>query len=445
MLSHHLEISMSGYCHNRIKPWSQLSLEEQLNVICNELANGAIARYLSEQTKPSRPDQFLPLESAAIVLDSVKLTTDVGSKVRFCPGKEEAARFYPSPKAVVNGCNTGGLGWSTNRFNQVAWSSLDSVLWTKPDMFQVWLSKQAIGISATQKNLSRIQDLLDDKCPDCLQPQETSQHLNRCLDQGCTLLFKDSISNLVTWMHDHNRTDPELAFWIKKYLLFCGTRSFSSLVDKGGPATPLVSTAAASQDLIGWVEFLHGKISVEFRTIQDIHCALSSCQMTGEDWMKAFVSNLIQISHLQWIFCNFTLHDKQRGYLSLLKRATVLKEIDWLLDTAPEDILAGSQYLLELDYSELFNTSLERQSYWVLAMKAACRAGKRDATASKLRGCSQRKLWAKASTRKPRFDFSWEEAQLQHELGISRPSRRRLLTGQGGVNCASNKRLQKPD
>jgi hypothetical protein len=53
-----------------IKPWSQLSLKEQLNVICNELANSAVARYLSERTKLSRPDQFLPLESAAIEADN---------------------------------------------------------------------------------------------------------------------------------------------------------------------------------------------------------------------------------------------------------------------------------------------------------------------------------------------------------------------------------------
>jgi hypothetical protein len=252
---------------DRIKPWSQLSLEEQLNVICNELVISAVARYLSERTKPSRPEQFLPLESAANVLDSVKLTTNVGLEVRFCLGKEEVSCFYTSPTAVTNGCNTGDLGWSTNRLNQVAWSSLDSVLRTKPDMFQVWLSKQAIAISAIWKNISRIQDLLDNKCPNCLQPRESSQHLNRCPDQGRTLLFKKSISNLVTWMQDHSQTDPELAFWIEKYLLFCGTRSFSSLVGEGGPATPLVSTAAASQDHIGWVEFLHRKVSVEIRTI----------------------------------------------------------------------------------------------------------------------------------------------------------------------------------
>ncbi len=216
-------------------------------------------------------------------------------------------------------------------------------------------------------------------------------------------------------------------------------------MDAGGPATSLVSMAAASQDLIGWVEFLHGKVSVEFRSIQDIHCTLSFCHMTGDDWMKAFVSHLIQISHSQFIFRNFTLHDKQRGYLCLLRRATVCKEVDWLLDTAPEDILAGSQYLLELDYSALYNASLERQLYWVLAMKAACRAGKRDAKLSKHRGRSQRKMRVKLSTGKPKYDFSWEEAQLQQELGVSNSSRQQSLNCQTGMDCASNKRLRKPD
>jgi hypothetical protein len=204
----------------RIKSWSQLSLKEQLNVICDKLANSAVARYLYKQTKLSRPNQILPLESAAIVLDSVKLTTNVEAEVQFRLGKEEAAQFYTNRKVITNGRNTGGLGWSNHRFNQVAWSTLDAVLWTKPDMFQERLSKQSIRICATWKNMSRIQDLLDDKCPNCLQPQETSQHLNRYPDQGHTLLFKNSISNLGMWMHKHDRTDPELAFWIKKYLLF---------------------------------------------------------------------------------------------------------------------------------------------------------------------------------------------------------------------------------
>jgi hypothetical protein len=134
-------------------------------------------------------------------------------------------------------------------------------------------------------------------------------------------------------------------------------------------------TAAASQDLIGWTEFLHGKISVDIESIQHIHCTLSPCRTTGSDWMKAMASHLMQASHCQWIFRNFTLYDKQRGYLRLQHCKDLLRDLDKLIDTPSDDIPEESRYLLELDYSELYNAPLEQQSYWVLAMKAARRAG----------------------------------------------------------------------
>jgi hypothetical protein len=80
---------------------------------------------------------------------------------------------------------------------------------------------------------------------------------------------------------------------------------------------------------------------------------------------------LIQISHSQWIFQNYTLHNKQRGYLRLRVCSEVLQEVHKLLDTAPDDIPKESQYLLELNHSTLYNASYKRQAYWVLAMQAA--------------------------------------------------------------------------
>ena len=85
------------------------------------------------------------LEKAAILLDEVKLTTDVGAEVCFWLGKEEATRnrFYTAPKAIVRGVNNGGLVWSQSRFGQVSWtlSLLDAAHRSKPEMFQVWLSQ----------------------------------------------------------------------------------------------------------------------------------------------------------------------------------------------------------------------------------------------------------------------------------------------------------------
>jgi hypothetical protein len=164
-------------------------------------------------------------------------------------------------------------------------------------------------------------------------------------------------------------------------------------------ASNQIRGAVASQDTIGWVELLHGKVSVEITGSQEIHCTLSLCCMTGNDWMKHFIENLIQVLHSQWLYRNFTLHNKTRGYLHLQHRKEVLKEVDCLMDTNLDEIPQGSQYLLEMDFTSLFNASFEQQSYWVLAMKAVRRAGCHAEHNSKSRGASQ--CWRQAKARKP--------------------------------------------
>ncbi len=95
---------------DQILPWSMLTLKQQLNVICNGLANNANARYLAHGRVKDEGPYFLPLEKAAVVLDGAKLTTNVGPEVRVRLGMEEAERFYTKPCYIVNGVNKGGLG-----------------------------------------------------------------------------------------------------------------------------------------------------------------------------------------------------------------------------------------------------------------------------------------------------------------------------------------------
>ena len=121
--------------------------------------------------------------------------------------------------------------------------------------------------------------------------------------------------------------------------------------------------------------------------------------MTGDNWMKHFIAKLLQVLHSQWLYQNFTLHEKTRGYLRLQHRKEVLKEVDHLMDTNPDEIPQGSQYLLEMDFTSLYNASFERQSYWVLAMKAAWQARCCAEHNSKSRGASHR--WRQANARKP--------------------------------------------
>jgi hypothetical protein len=198
-------------------------------------------------------------------------------------------------------------------------------------------------------------------------------------------------------MHEHNQTDAELTYWIEKYLLFRGTWTMSSIVRDLGSSQ--IRGRAASQDRIGWVEFLHGNVSVAITKIQEIHCTLSLCCMTSNNWMKHFIVKLLQLLHSQWQYWDFTLHDKTRGYLRLQRRKEVLKEVDHLMDTNPDEIPQGSQYLLEMDFTSLYNASFKQQSYWVLAMNAARWARRRVEHNSKLRRASYH--WRQVKACKP--------------------------------------------
>ena len=423
---------------DRRKLWTQLRLEEQLNVDCDLLAKSAVARSMEGGAPAQRGKQLLPLERAAVFVEGNKITTDVAEDVRFCLGLEEARAFYTAPKRRRGG----GLGWTQHRFDQVSWKSLDATLKTKPDNFGLWLSKQSAGVCATRANLARIQDLLDDKCPNCEQRQETASHLNVCPDAGRQRLFEEGVEALSTWMHQGGKTDPELAYWVPKYLLLRGATKFAAM----GPMSARLSAAGRSQDEIGWRQFLEGKVSSLIREIQVTHCRLVPGWLTGDDWMKQFISRLLHISHSQWLFRNFTLHDQSRGYLRLQERRQVLAEIESLVDMDPDDVPPESRYLLEMDFTSLFRSSFERQSYWVRAMRAARRAGRRTAQQQSRRGASARRRSAATRAPRPRIDTDAVRRQIREELGLQEPLTRRRTNPAGiAAQDKTNKRLRKPD
>ncbi len=90
-----------------------------------------------------------------------------------------------------------------------------------------------------------------------------------------------------------------------------GDKPFASL----GTMLPRMRALALSQDKIGWRNFTEGCISTHFYFIQHYHLALSGSYLNGSDWTKSLISKLLHITHSQWIYRNFTLHDKLCGYL----------------------------------------------------------------------------------------------------------------------------------
>jgi hypothetical protein len=293
--------------------WRCLTLEEQLNTTCDTLANSAVTRSLAQ---PYHQEEtfLLPFKQSAVVIDGVKITSNIAPTVRFTLGKVEAQRFYTKAIDRVQGSNKGGLGWTPEAFEAVDWDTLAKVTMINSIGFQLWLSKQAIGVCTTQKNTARIQDILDDRCPNCGQRGEDNKHLNRCTNPGRIRLFQDGVGKLKRWKNKSHQTELELAFWITQYLLHRGQVRMANLAMLR-PMSKILQEAAESQDLIGWGEFLDGKVSIKICRIQEDHCIMAGTRINEADWMAQFARQLVEISHAQWMYRNFTLHHYAKGYL----------------------------------------------------------------------------------------------------------------------------------
>ncbi len=180
----------------------------------------------------------------------------------------------------------------------------------------------------------------------------------------------DTVDELTKWIAKDNITDPEILYWIPKYILMRGDKPLSQM----GFMSPWFKALANSQDLIGWRDFTKGHISTHFYAIQTFHLTMLSSYLNGENWTKQFISKILQLTHSQWIFRNISFHDKKNGYLCNKTTEELLQHINSLLDLALEDLPESSPFLLEINFSKLSTYHLETQKYWTLAVDAALKA-----------------------------------------------------------------------
>ncbi len=69
-------------------------------------------------------------------------------------------------------------------------------------------------------------------------------------------LLVDNVEELSKWLTTDNRTDPELTYWIPKYILMRGDTPFLTMEY----LSPKLKALAISQDLIGRCNFTEGYI-----------------------------------------------------------------------------------------------------------------------------------------------------------------------------------------
>jgi hypothetical protein len=124
-----------------------------------------------------------------------------------------------------------------------------------------------------------------------------------------------------------------------------------------------------------------GYISTHFFFIQHYHLALLGSYFNGSNWTKFLISKLLHITHSQWIYQNFTLHNKVCGYLHKKKVEDIHLTIKELTDTLPEEVPVESNFLLEINFGKLAKSHIKNQQHWIIAIQAAITVGRQTAEA----------------------------------------------------------------
>ena len=337
--------------------WQELTRPQQLNVMCDSLAKQVAEEAIANSGYGMKdiPTQVLPHENVAIFVSSIKQTSDPAGQIRYSCGKHAAKVFLTSE-----------MGWSQHQFEDVDWEHLHSCLQSKPDGFRTWLSKQHSNFCTTRTQTQRWFGSDDNMCPSCLEIEERADHLCRCQDPARRNLLATNTDDLIRWMSTSDNTHPDIIRWVEGYILGQGRNYLRT-----DHCPHSIRELVASQTRIGWRNFMEGRISTHFHRLQFCHLIYAKTNMTASSWVKTFISKLLHITHSQWIFRNFMLHERTHGLLRMKEQQAILLQIEALSLSDKNDLPEDSQFLLEFDIRRLHQADYETQCYWVAAVVAA--------------------------------------------------------------------------
>jgi hypothetical protein len=79
----------------------------------------------------------------------------------------------------------------------------------------------------------------------------------------------------------------------------------------------------------------------------------------------------MEVTHGQWIYCNIQIHDTVAGTQVMLWKVAILKDIEEQMELGETGLLEEDNWMLEVNFEDMENSSGEQEEYWLLAIKTA--------------------------------------------------------------------------
>ena len=205
----------------------------------------------------------------------------------------------------------------------------------------------AFNFAPTGRNMRRWQYWQTDACPCCGKPNEDTKHVWQC-DAPSAFQCKTTAAQKFDGYLQTIGTRPEV-----KEALGHSIRIFLGLASNWhqGLASDTLNEAIHDQTLLGWEQFMLGRMVTTWRLAQGDYTTQWQPFLNSKNWIPNLVRRIWQLSHTLWLHRNEILFSRE---VSIDKYD--MKEVDRKIR---QEWNKGADGLLRIDRTQ-FNTTLRK-------------------------------------------------------------------------------------
>ncbi len=256
--------------------------------------------------------------------------------------------------------------------HSIDWVNSEKAIKRLPFSKQLWISKFSSGHRAVGKMMKIRKEWTHDKCPLCLDDNETNEHVLLCQDPR-TLLHWETVAEKLDKDMQNMTTAPTIRRTIMRKIHKWRNRQPTAVnvSDEYGERD-----AALVQDRIGWTNFMLGRMASEWASAQQAYLDHLGKRKTGKRWLIAITAKLLKTSWDMWDHRNSILHHKDHPWKQV-ENNEANSQIDAEYDQGPLNLDEGSQWLRRTS-QEVKALPIQAKQQWLRSVELARQPYDRD-------------------------------------------------------------------
>jgi hypothetical protein len=163
-----------------------------------------------------------------------------------------------------------------------------------------------------------------------------------------------------------NDTTPAIRLCILQTLATRNpTQSFTAFSD------PSTLHVAQAQDAIGWVHLTEGKLSCLWRHLQANHYHSTASPRCPKKWAAGLITNLLLVTHTQWMHRNNTLHARNDQGLKISDGLALQTAIEAEFALGTSDLHAHDQHYITRGLATILALPATNKKAWLSGIRIA--------------------------------------------------------------------------